>query len=186
MWTSPCESRSCSAMLIYSAVRGNLSAFCRQAHTMVMLLTLQCCSRRCRVTCKRASEDGSSEGQISISVACRMRTAAGQCCFFALPDRDASGRSAHARVRTHEALCAGWLVLHKVTEHYCTVLWCTWHMHSECSMQHRNQIAGGLDLSAASPRASYPHQAAPRSSAAVCSQCTRHAAMPVAKFCKAH
>ena len=45
-----------------------------------------------------------------------MRTAAGQCCFFALPDRDASGRSAHARVRTHEALCAGWLVLHKVTK----------------------------------------------------------------------
>lgn len=43
-----------------------------------------------------------------------MRTAAGQCCFFALPDRDASGRSEHARVRTMESLCAGWLVLHKV------------------------------------------------------------------------
>lgn len=43
-----------------------------------------------------------------------MRTAAGQCCFFALPDRDVSGRSAHARVRTHEDLCSGWLVLHKV------------------------------------------------------------------------
>ena len=43
-----------------------------------------------------------------------MRTAAGQCCFYALPQRDALGRSVHARVRTLENLCAGWLVLHKV------------------------------------------------------------------------
>lgn len=44
----------------------------------------------------------------------RIRTAAGQCCFYQLPPRDAGGRSEHARTRTLEDLCAGWLILHKV------------------------------------------------------------------------
>ncbi len=42
-----------------------------------------------------------------------MKTAAGQCCFYAVPDRDAQGIGRHYAVRTYETLCDGWLVLHK-------------------------------------------------------------------------
>jgi hypothetical protein len=92
MWTSPCEPYCCNILCIY------------QCHASESALPA-------RTSSKQASCKGHSHG---VHVDRRMRTAAGQCCFFALPDRDASGRSAHARVRTHESLCAGWLVLHKV------------------------------------------------------------------------
>ncbi len=42
-----------------------------------------------------------------------MKTAAGQCCFYAVPERDAQGIGRHYAVRTYETLCDDWLVLHK-------------------------------------------------------------------------
>ena len=49
----------------------------------------------------------------SCHVMAQMKTAAGQCCFYAVPERDAQGIGRHYAVRTHETLCDGWLVLHK-------------------------------------------------------------------------
>ena len=45
-----------------------------------------------------------------------MKTAAGQCCFYAVPERDAQGIGRHYAVRTYETLCDGWLVLHKARD----------------------------------------------------------------------
>ena len=42
-----------------------------------------------------------------------MRTAAGQCCFYTMPEVDAEGRARHAAIRTYEDLCDGWMILHK-------------------------------------------------------------------------
>ena len=42
-----------------------------------------------------------------------MKTAAGQCCFYTVPERDALGIGRHYAVRTYETLCDDWLVLHK-------------------------------------------------------------------------
>jgi hypothetical protein len=42
-----------------------------------------------------------------------MKTAAGQCCFYTVPERDAQGIGRHYAVRTYETLCDDWLVLHK-------------------------------------------------------------------------
>ena len=47
------------------------------------------------------------------SLSPQMKTAAGQCCFYTVPERDALGIGRHYAVRTYETLCDDWLVLHK-------------------------------------------------------------------------
>ena len=54
----------------------------------------------------------------------QMKTAAGQCCFYPVPERDAQGIGRHYAVRTFETLCDNWLVLHKARSGLATVsLW---------------------------------------------------------------
>ena len=59
----------------------------------------------------------------------QMKTAAGQCCFYAVPERDAQGIGRHYAVRTYETLCDNWLVLHKARAALLDVSHCgsAWH-----------------------------------------------------------
>ncbi|KAL0018949.1 hypothetical protein WJX77_003320 [Trebouxia sp. C0004] len=44
----------------------------------------------------------------------KVRAAAGGCCFYMLPEEDATGPSRHVQIRTMQDVCSGWLILHKV------------------------------------------------------------------------
>ena len=55
-------------------------------------------------------------------VKAQMKTAAGQCCFYPVPERDAQGIGRHYAVRTYETLCDDWLVLHKARTGRCRSL----------------------------------------------------------------